>query len=135
MADKKRVKVKGTIISVTPINSGINQKTGNPWTLYEVLIGDQIYRTFDKGYIEFVGKENEWEYDEENRVSPKGKPYISRTLISLRREMDGVALVLAELKKMDEKLDKIVDFFIKNNLEDELDEPEYFVSPPDDVPF
>ena len=126
-------KVKGTITMMTPINSGTNSKTNTSWTLYEVLVGDQKFRTFDRGYLNLLNKEGEWDYEEEERVSSKGTQYTSRTLLPLRRNGNGFGVIAGELKTINEKLDKIIDFFVNN--ETKTDEPEYFVSPPDDVPF
>lgn len=132
--NKRRAKVKGILNYISLINQG--EKDGRHWSLYEVSINNEKYRTFDRSYADFVNKEGEWEYEEEDRVSSKGTKYTSKTLLPLRRNGQNYTLILQELHKINEKLDRVVEFFVSNQHKDEP-EPEDLdeVPPPDDVPF
>ena len=76
--------IREKISNVVAINTG-KTKDGRPWTLFEVKIGEQTFRTFDGSYNEKIGQEGEWIYEAEERVSAAGKSYESRTLLPLSK--------------------------------------------------
>ncbi len=78
--------IKGIITYVKVLKEGKSTQNGKstPWTLYQVLIGegDEEFVTFDAKYVDKLGTDGEWQYQEETRIS-KGKEYFSKRLVSL----------------------------------------------------
>lgn len=85
---KKINSIVGKIEKVDLIKSGTFEKSGKkiPYSLYSVIINGEEFRTFDKKFLDLVGKEGEWKFEEEERTSPKGTSYVSKTLIYPKNE-------------------------------------------------
>ena len=82
-------KVAGKILSVNKGKSG--EKNGRKWQIYEVVIGQEMYKTFDDQFLRLIGKEGEFEYTEDS---------YGKTLSRLPRQFQG--------SKMDDKLDLVL---------------------------
>lgn len=111
--------IRGVIDDVVAINSGTTDK-GRSWTLFEVSINGQTFRTFDGGYNDKIGQEGEWIYEEEDRISASGKKYRSRTLLPLPKKKKteektqeqglvtkGFGLLRGEHQKLSKEIEKI----------------------------
>ncbi|MHA1329791.1 MAG: hypothetical protein ACTSR2_01820 [Candidatus Hodarchaeales archaeon] len=129
---KKIKSIKGRIDDVVVINTGETPE-GRRWTLYEVTINNQTFRTFDTGYEKLIGKEGEWFYESEVRKSSGGKTYESKTLISLSKVkklkhqtesqiqqdniLRGLGVIRGDIKKLKEEIEtrlKSIEDALKN---------------------
>lgn len=75
--------VRGIVNSVTVKTSGTTN--GRNWTIYEVVISNEQYSTFDAGFKELIGQEGTFNYTEKENVSSDGRVFINKTLLALKK--------------------------------------------------
>ena len=128
------MQIQGQINSVKQLRSGssnINGKTV-PWTLYEVIINGQPFKTFEGAFANMVGQSGNYEYETKSRES-NGKTYTDNMLSNLNKKPSlGPAL-----KEINDKLDRIL-----KAVENPFPEASNDVQPPqdedinvEDIPF
>lgn len=105
----EELSVIGKIDNVSPVKTGTSTKDGRTfnWTLYDVKIDGQNYRTFDDRYQGLVGQSKEWKFKIDNRQGKDGKWYENRNLQNLPKEGAG-GISPDQEKRIHDKLDKII---------------------------
>jgi len=129
-------RVTGKIESVNSIKTGESSKNGRTfnWTLFEVVISGQKYRTFDQGYQQLIGQTKEWQFKKESRQGRNGQWYENRTLLNLSKP-SAVGVIQEEFKEVHEKLDKIMSLLETDQRTDiPTDSPEDYEPEPEDIP-
>ena len=71
--------LRGTVDEFSLYKAGMG-KNDKPYKLYEVIVGETKFKTFDESYGELLGIESELVYKEEEGQGEHG-PYTSRTLL------------------------------------------------------
>ncbi len=120
----------GTIKSVNQIREG--EKDGRKWQMFEVIINDQKFTTFDWQYKQKVGQEGTWTYEESERQGRDGKIFINKRLDNLLRPKPATQEALNELEKRVRVLeDKLMNPQVENQ-----EEPDEFGEIPEgELPF
>ncbi len=101
----------GKVESANVVKTGTTEKDGKSinWSRLEVIINGQKFTTFDKEFLAMIGIEGSFDFKIEDRISPRGTSYQSRTLFPLPKpKKDAVDIVVMEvLKRIEQKLDWI----------------------------
>ncbi len=111
----KKDTIIGKIESAIVKQTGTTDK-GQKWSRLEVVINGQKFSTFDTEFLAMIGIEGTFDFKIEDRVSPRGTPYQSRTLFNLPKpKKDAPDILLMEgLKKIIEisqRIEQKIDWF------------------------
>ena len=112
--------VEGKIIGVHKGKSGVNEKTGKSWQIWDVVIAHPrqpnggLFKTFDDQFLRLLGQEGKFEYTEDKW---------GKTLQRLPRQSQGNRMN-EEFGKLHRKLDEILELIsirtpIKDNTSNE----------------
>ena len=73
--------ITGKIMSVMVVKQGVTNN--NSWSLYEVTINGEKFRTFDAGYNNLINQQGTYKFKEEIVTGNDGRQYKRRTLNSI----------------------------------------------------
>ena len=123
--------IVGKIENVKVIRTGTTQREGRniPWTLFEVIINSQVYKTFDAQYQNLIGKSGEWKYKTEIRQG-KDRTFENKTLLNIPKP--GIGEILTEIKELNRKVDILLG---AKKPSGPVDSPDDFEPDPDEIPI
>lgn len=110
MNEIKKDTIIGRIESAAVKQTGTTDK-GQKWSRLEVVINGQKFSSFDTDFLAMIGIEGTFDFKIEDRVSPKGTPYVSKTLFNLPKPKKDAPdiLIMEVLKRIEQKVDWISD--------------------------
>lgn len=122
--------IVGKIESVNVVKSGTTN--GRNWTIYEVIVNGEKFRTFDSQFQNLIGQTKELKYEVRETTTTNGRVFVNKTLINLPK---AKTIDASEVKfnTLNDKLDKIIGILEKDDIPI-VEEPPKPEPTPEDFP-